>query len=239
MSYRFIRASGLAFVLALGLSACEEGNLTAPLPDEDFSANLALSFEQEASVAERAAQPDRAQALRDGAQAFRFGVRPSDIEVQIKNEKFIYKAIVVGRARTSRNGERVLVRSLLAWLPTDGGRPAALLKVTSRSDEGIFANPNANDRVADVPGLARGLWKDIVNQQAWVATAGSADMELEGTGAACPTPLPVELSLSCVLATWDIRINGNFEPVRTDGGEHLEIHTNEGGVNGVVITPTD
>ncbi len=239
MSYRFIRASGLALVLALGLGACEEGNLTAPLAEEDLSANLALSFEQEASVADRQAQPDRAQALRDGAQAFRFGVRPSDIEVKIKNEKFIYKAIVVGRFRSARSGERVLVRSLLAWLPATGGRPAALLKVTSRSDQGIFANPNASDRVADMPGVARGLWKDIVNQQAWVATAGSADMELEGTGAACPTPLPVELSLSCVLATWAIRINGNFEPVRTDGGEHLEIHTNEDGVRGVVITPTD
>jgi hypothetical protein len=81
------------------------------------------------------------------------------------------------------------------------------------------------------------MWKDIANQMTWVATAGSADMELIETGDACPVQPPADLGLSCVLASWDIRINGNSEPL-PDGGEHLEIHTNENAVNGVVLEPT-
>jgi len=73
-----------------------------------------------------------------------------------------------------------------------------------------------------------------------VATAGSADLELAGTGGACPTQLPAAV-LRCVLATFEIRINGAFQLLGTGGpeGPPIEIHTNADRVHGVVIKPAN
>lgn len=74
-----------------------------------------------------------------------------------------------------------------------------------------------------------------------LATAGSADMVLAGTARPCPIQPVTESPLECVLAWYDIRINGNFElrsrGGQSGGGEHLEIRTNADGVNGVVVAP--
>jgi hypothetical protein len=79
-----------------------------------------------------------------------------------------------------------------------------------------------------------------VYREIWVATAGSAELELAGTGSACPAQLPVP-ALRCVLAAFDIRINGSFQLLGTGGpdGPPFEIHTNADGVHGVVIKPAN
>jgi hypothetical protein len=179
---------------------------------------------------------ERAAALRDGAAALRGGIRPSRIEVKIQNETYEYLAIVVGTIRRAAGDERVLVRHLVAWT---GRRPTALLQVTSKSEQALFGHPGGNGN-GNEPDGARGLWKDLVNREIWVATAGSADLELAGTGGACPTQLPVA-ALRCVLAAFDIRVNGSFQLLGTGGpdGQPVEIHTNADGVHGVVIKPAN
>ncbi|HSE54035.1 MAG TPA: hypothetical protein VLB00_17735, partial [Gemmatimonadales bacterium] len=64
--------------------------------------------------------------------------------------------------------------------------------------------------------------------------------ELAGTGGACPAQLPAA-ALRCVLAAFDIRINGSFQLLGTGGpdGQPVEIHTNADGVHGVVIKPAN
>ncbi len=136
MIFRPFRPLALMLGLALATAGCEDVNIgTNPEPEAQAAVapEVSLAFQQEAAAAASAGDTERADALQDGIRAFRFGIQPSDIEVKIKNEKFNYKAIVVGRVRLDRNGDRVLVRVLLAW---DGNRPAAVLHVAQKTDYG-------------------------------------------------------------------------------------------------------
>ncbi|HSE50598.1 MAG TPA: hypothetical protein VLB00_00290 [Gemmatimonadales bacterium] len=220
---------------ALIAGACQEGPPTAPA-ETDPELQAAIAAAGDAAV--QSGDTERAAALREGAQALRGGIRPSRIEVKIQNETYEYLAIVVGTVRRAGGGERVLVRHLVAWT----GRPAAaLLQVTSKSDHALFGHPGGNGNGnGNDPDAARGLWKNLVDREIWVATAGSADLELAGTGGACPVQLAAA-ALRCVLASFDIRINGSFQLLGTGGpdGPPVEIHTNADGVHGVVIKPAN
>ncbi len=210
------------FAVALIAGGCREGSPTAPA-EADLELQAALTAAEGAAV--EGGDADRAAALRHGAEALRWGIRPSVIEVTIRDETTRYAAIVVGLVRRGAGGEGVLVRHLVAWT---GRPPTAMLQVTSASDQALFAS------------TARGHWKDFVNRDVWVATAGSADLELAGTGGACPTQ-PPSAALRCVLASFDIRINGSFQlllPVGPDGPP-IAIHTSAAGVHGVVIKPVN
>ena len=232
MSCRSLRSFAL---LAAGLfaAACQEGTPTAPVQAD---LELQAAFTAAADAAVRSGDPERAEALSHGARALRWGIRPSRIEVKIQNETYEYLAIMVGVLRRGRDGEEVLVRSLVAWT---GRPPTALLQVISKTEQALFGHQD-NGNGNGGPGAARGQWKDLANRELWVATAGSADLELVGTGGACPVQ-PTDAALRCVLASYDIRINGNFQLVGTDGpgGSPVEIHTNAYGVNGVVIRPAE
>ncbi len=229
MSCRALRSVTL---LAAGwlAAACQEGTPTTPV-EADVSVATALGAAGD--VAAQGGDTERAEALRDAANAVRLGIRPSQIDVKIKNEKFTYLALVIGRERRSTSGERRLIRTLVAWT----GRPtSALLHVIQATDHGLFGgNGNGSD---NGPGGARGQWKNLVAQELWVATAGSSDIELKGTGGSCPNPL-ADATLRCVLAKWDVRVNGNFQLGGDAGpdGNPIEIHTNADAVNGVVIKP--
>ena len=212
--------------------ACQESSPTMPA-EADLGLQSALTVDVEAAV--RSGDPERAEALRQAATALRWGIRPSRIEVKIQNEQVTYLAIVVGVTRRGSDGSSVLVRSLVAWT---GRPPTALFHVISASEQALFGPPQGNGNGG--PDDARGQWKDLVNHQLWVATAGSADLELAATGNACPIQ-PTDVRLRCVLATFDIRINGSFQLVGSGGpdGAPIEIHTNADGVHGVVIKPAD
>jgi len=229
MSCRVLRSVTL---LAAGwlAAACQEGAPTTPV-EADLGAQAAIGAAGE--LAAQGGDNERAEALRDAANAIRLGIRPSQIEVKIKNEKFSYLAIVIGRERRSASGDAVLIRSLVAWT----GRPTtALLHVSSKTDHALFGGGSSSD---NGPGGARGQWKDLANSALWVATAGSADLELKSSGGACPIQPTAGAALRCVLAKWDVRVNGGFQLVGDDGpdGNPIEIHTNADGVNGVVISP--
>lgn len=232
MKYSSFRPLALMLGLALVTTGCEDVKLGTSPEDEAvaLSPEIELAFQMEAAAAAAAGDTERADAVRDGVRAMRFGIQPSEIEVKIKNETFTYKAIVVGRVFLNRNGERVLVRALLAW---DGNRPAAVLHVAQKTDKGLFGGGPAGN--SDVGG-ARGRWNDRATQQIWMATAGSSDIELLGTGHSCPIQPPEALALSCVVGTWDVRVNGKFE-LMPDLAEQVQIHTNTS-VIGVVLSPT-
>lgn len=232
MFKRFPRVAML-LGLTLAATACDDMKVTGPAPEAEAQAiaspEVQFAFETEASTAAARGDGERADALRDGIRALRFGVQPSEIEVKIKNETFTYKAIVVGRVY-QRGDERILVRVLLAW---DGNRPPAVLHVAQKEDKALFAkSPNGNSDV----GGARGRWTNRAAQQTWMATSGSSDIELIGTGHACPST--TDLALNCVVATWDLRINGKFE-LLPDLNENLQIHTNSSGVIGVVLSRSE
>ncbi len=220
---------------AMLAGACQEGAITEPEAGADLA--LAAAVEAAGDAAVQAGDTERADALRHGAHALRWGIRPSRIEVQIHNETFEYLAIVVGVVR-ERGGERFLVRQLVAW---DGRPPKALLNVTSKSEQALFGHPGDNGQGNnDTPGAARGIWRDLANHEVWVATAGSAELELLGTGGDCPRQ-PAAIALRCALAAWDVRVNGTFQLIGEGGpgGQPVQIHTSADGVRGVVIKPAN
>ena len=67
--------------------------------------------------------------------------------------------------------------------------------------------------------------------------AGSADLELVNTGNRCAVQ-PAN-GKHCWLASYDVRINGNFQLQGSGGpdGSPIEIHTNSDGVHGIVLKP--
>ncbi len=210
------------FAAALIAGGCREGSPTASA-EGDLELQAALTSAEGAAVV--AGDVDRAEAIRHAAGAIRWGLRPSVIEVTVRDQTTRYAAIVVGLIRRGENGEAVMIRHLVAWT----GRPlTALLQVTSARDEALFGS------------TARGHWNDLVNHNIWAATAGSADLELAGSGSACPTQ-PQDATLRCELASFDIRIEGSFQLLLAEGpgGPPIGIHTSAAGVHGVVIKPAN
>lgn len=205
---------------ALVAGGCREGAPTASA-EADLELQAALTSDETAAV--QAADPDRAEAIRQGASAIRWGIRPSVIEVTVHDQTSRYSAIVVGLVRRGPNGERLLIRHLVAWT---GQRPTALLQVTSKTDEAVFGT------------TARGHWNDLVSHDLWVATSGPANLGLAATGTACPVQ-PAAADLHCLLASFDIRIEGGFQLLRPAGpeGDPIAIHTTADGVHGFVIEP--
>ena len=232
------RAVGSFSFLALALlaSACQDGAApVTPSEPDQVSLEVQAAVEQAGLEAELSGDADRADVLRHGVRALRWGIRPTEIEVKIHNETFTYLAIVVGRVH-QRGDQRILVRSLVAWK----GRPlAALLNVTSASDHALFGHPG-NGNGNGGPDGARGQWKNLSAHELWVATAGTVDIELLNIGDACPMQ-PAAIGLRCVLARWDVKVNGNFQLMGQDGpgGSPIEIHTNPDGVVGVVLKPAE
>jgi hypothetical protein len=223
-------------LLAAGLlvAACQDDIPTGPV---EAQLGLEAVIAEAGATAVQSGDTDRAEALRQGASALRWGIRPSRIDVKIKNETYHYLAIVVGVVHRNADGERVLVRSLLAWT---GRRPVALLQVTSASEQALFGQPDEGNGGGDGPGGARGHWKDLAHRELWVATAGSADLSLASTGRACPVQ-PHDAARQCVLASFDLRVNGIFQLSGNGGpgGQPIEIHTESDGVRGVVIKPAE
>jgi hypothetical protein len=219
MSGKSLGTLGL-FAAVLIAGGCREGSPTATA-EGDLELQAALTSEEGAAVVE--GDVDRAEAVRQAAGAVRWGLRPSVIEVTVRDQTTRYLALVVGLVRRGEGGEPVMIRHLVAWT---GRPPTALLQVTSKTDQAVLGT------------TARGHWRDFVNRDLWVATSGPADLRLAGTGAACPTQ-PASADLRCVLATFDIRVEGSFQLLLPAGpdGPPIAIHTSAAGVHGLVIKP--
>ncbi len=235
-SSRWLLYLGLGAAL-VALAGCD----SAPAaPEEDpADAGLELALEQMAAEANSAGDGDAAIAFNDGLSALRFGVRPSEIGVQIDGELVRYQALLVGIAVRQHDGRELMRRSLIAW--TGEPRPTAILHASSFSDEAQFGYPADLATRADPVGRARGTWLDLVRGHRFVATSGPVAMVLGGTGEPCPA-VPADAPLLCVTARWDIRLEGTFHllPSRdarqADDGIRMVIGTSADGVSGVVLS---
>jgi hypothetical protein len=227
--------------LALGaaliaLAACDASPAG---PEDSDAAELEITLEQMAAEANSAGDPDAAAAFTDGLNGVRFGVRPTEIAVQVGDEVVRYQALVVG-VSVRHDGTRELVRrSLIAW--TGQPRPSAMLHATSFSDEAEFSYPSDLATRADADGRARGTWADLVRHHRYVATSGPVTMVVQGTGELCPS-VPASAEFNCATARWDVRLEGVFKPLpRRDSrvagdGASLVIGASADGMNGVVLS---
>jgi len=229
MSCRSLRS--LAPLLAAAVATACEGALTSTA---ELDLGITSAIAEAEVAASLAGDVERADALRHGAAALRWGVRPSTIEVAIEGETVRYLALVVGVERTTPSGDRMLIRSLVAWT---GRPPTAMLEVTSASDLGVFGPPATSADVATRPGGARGRWKNLLNHELWLATSGEAGLELVETGEACPKQ-PDNPALRCALAFWNVRLDGGFQQHGLLGpsGPTVPIAASANAVHGVVIS---
>ena len=220
---------------ALTLAACEEGVDLGVEPTED--AQIELALEQMVAEANSAGDADAAASFSDGLVAIRLGARPTEIGVSIDGELVRYQAVVTGIVR-ARGSALVMHRSLVAW--TGQPRVTAVLQVSSFTDQAVFGFP-ARLTTTDVVGRARGTWADLERGHRFVATDGSAALQVASQGDPCPNQ-PNDSSLRCVLARWNIRVDGDFhlllrrDDAEADQGRRLEIKTAEDGVSGIVVT---
>ena len=226
-------AVAAALLVATGCDSNPSG------PADSETAELELALEEMAAEANGAGDPDAALAFNDGLSGVRFGVRPTEISVQVGDEVVRYKALVVG-VLVRHDGTRELVRrSLIAW--TGERRPTAILHDTSFSDEAEFSFPSDLATRADVDGLARGSWMNLVRGHRYVATSGPVSIVADATDEECPS-VPAAAPFNCVKASWDIRLEGAFKPLpRRDARQAsdvpaLMISTSADDVNGVVLS---
>jgi hypothetical protein len=83
-------------------------------------------------------------------------------------------------------------------------------------------------------------WKDLVNDQFWVATSGKAGIKLESIGETCPK-LSTRGNVTCNAAEFGVLLNGVFHPLvrnqraNVDRSRALDIGTRSAGVNGAVL----
>ena len=227
MTPRPTRFLGTLAVLALA-AGCADG----PTEPAAHDADLAASFDLMAADARSSGDVDAASAFEGGALAIRAGLTPSEIKVSIDGSEVPHKAMVFAVARSGPAGPRVLVRSLLAW---SGSNPReTILKVMLLGNEAEFGPPNQM-----VPmGLARGWFGDLVAQARFLATGGSAGIQVAVLGAPCGPAAPDRPEIRCRRARFDVQVNGEFDtrPLTTSTDE-LEIAVNAEGVAGIIVAP--
>ena len=231
-SYSFL-GLGAALVVLSGCDSSPAG------PEDSETAELEVVLQQMAAEANSAGDADAALAFNDGLSGVRFGVRPTEISVQIGDEAVRYRALVVGVAVRNDGSRQLVRRSLVAW--TGKPRPSAILHATSFSDEAEFSFPTDLATRGDVEGRARGTWADLAHGRRYVATSGPVGIVVQETGEKCPN-LPPSAQANCVTAQWNIRLEGVFKllPRRdaraASNTEPLVIGASADGVNGVVLS---
>lgn len=227
MTHRSTRFLGAVAALALA-SGCADG----PAEPTSHDADLAASFDLMAAEARSSGDVDAASAFEGGALAIRAGLTPSEITVVIDGEAKTHKAVVHAVARSGPAGPRVLMRSLLAW---SGSNPReTILKVMLLADEAEFGHPSQM-----VPqGRARGWFGDLVAQARFLATDGSAAIQVAAIGAPCGPAAPDRPEIRCRRARFDVQVDGEFSklPIATSVDD-LEIAVDAEGVVGIIVAP--
>lgn len=231
MSARTVRLFG---TLALfGLAAGCSDSPTEPL---DHDADLAASLDAMAAEANQNGDADAATAFSGGALAVRAGVQPSEISILINDEAVTHKALVFAVARGGPQGQQVLMRSLIAWSGTEVRE--TILDVLLLADQAQFGHPSQM-----VPqGRARGWFADLVERVRYLATGGSAGIQVAELGAPCGRAAPDNPSIRCRKARFDVQVDGDFHR-RAPGDPaespetRLTIETDATGVAGIIVAP--
>ncbi len=227
MTHLSTRFLGTLAVLALA-AGCADG----PTEPAAHDADLAASFDLMAAEARSSGDADAVSAFEGGALAIRAGLIPSEITVFIDGEPKTHKAVVHAVVRGGPAGPQVLMRSLLAW---SGANPReTIIKVMLLANEAEFGHPSQM-----VPqGRARGWFGDLVAQARFLATDGSAGIQVAAIGAPCGPAAPDRPEIRCRRARFDVQVDGEFSklPIATSTDE-LEISVDAKGVAGIIVAP--
>lgn len=220
------------FVGALAVLALATGCADGPTEPAQHDSDLAASLDLMASEARASGDTDAAAAFEGGALAIRAGLTPSEITVFVDGEAKPHKAVVHGVVRGGPGGAQILMRSLLAWSATNPRE--TMLKVMLLADEAEFGLPNQF-----VPlGRARGWFGDLVAQARYLATSGSAGIQVAFIGGPCGAAAPDRPEIRCRRARFDVQVDGRFSrmPATTEA-ESKQIEADAEGVVGIIVAP--
>jgi hypothetical protein len=227
MTRHSTRFLGTLAALAL-VTGCADG----PTEPAAHDAELAASLDLMASEARAAGDADAAAAFEGGATSIRAGLTPSEITVFVDGQAKPHKAVVHGVVRGGPGGQQILMRSLLAWSATNPRE--TMLKVMLLADEAEFGLPPQM-----VPlGRARGWFGDLVAQARYLATSGSAEIEVAFLGGPCGPAAPDRPEIRCRRARFDVEVDGRFSRVPvTPASESKQIAVDAEGVVGIIVAP--
>jgi hypothetical protein len=218
---------GLLFA-AMCAVACDK----APTTPQSIDVPFAASLDQAAARAASSGDATSAGQFTTAAAALRFGIQPSDIMVAVHGEYTRYHALVVGVVEKLAAGDTAIRRSLVAWAGDE--RTIATLNVSTLGDVGSFSSPS--EPASDPRSRAEGTWVDLVRDSRWIATTGTAQLTIAGIRSDCPSPRFGDLR--CVVATYDVFIDGLFRLNGATPDEQkpaVRIQTDARGVNGVLL----
>lgn len=220
--------------MALFIGACADETV---LPTDQTE--LATVFDELATEATARGDRDEGGAFSEAALAIRLGIRPTEIGVTIGGEARRYLAF----AHVVRNGDdtRPLpsIRSVVAYRrQSTGRRPAEVLYLATNQDSTLFRLP-----VLPKPtdgDFAVASWKDLINRQFWVATAGKGGIRLLRSGDPCPK-VNSGRRVTCTVGEFGVLVDGEFNALidnqrgNIDRSRTLKIGTRATGVNGAVL----
>lgn len=237
MLHRLHRGMSAVAVAAV-IAACA-GDSAAPAADQDVE--LAATFDALSGEANGRGDADESAAFSGAAMAVRLGIRPTEIAVNVGGDSRRYLAFVHVVRHGQRDGILPALRTMVAYRTVaDSRRPAEVLYMATAGDSVVVSLPSLTDIRPSADAFAVASWKDLVNQQFWVATAGKAGIKLQSTGEACPK-LPSNGRVTCNVAEFGVLLDGEFHPLirnqrgNVDRSRSLAIGTRSGGVNGAVL----
>lgn len=211
----------------------------ATTPNGDETIDLAATFDGLSSEANGRGDGDESAAFSGAAMAVRLGIRPTEIPVTIRGDSRRYLAFVHVIRHGQRDGNRPALRTMVAYRRGEERRPLEVLYLATTADSVGLEAPGGQERGGERP-FAVASWKDLVNRQFWVATAGRAGIRLESTGDACPKPRP-SATVTCTVAEFGVVLDGEFHPLinnqrgQIDRTQSVGIGTRAGDVNGAVV----
>lgn len=238
MFARTIRPLGALALVGL-IAGCSD----SPVAPLDYDADLLETFETMALNANRDGDADGAAAFSSGALAIRNGVRPTDIVVLVDGAPVPHKALVAAVVRENASvagGQPILMRSLMAW---SGAHPVqTMLEVSLLADQATFGPPSALTAQLLNATRARGWFADLVAKVRYLATGGTAGIQVAEIGSACERPLAHRPALRCYKARFNVQVDGEFH--RRNLGDplvsaetRLTIEVDAEGVGGVIVAP--
>jgi hypothetical protein len=234
MLHRSLGSAG-ALLAALTIAACST-DTAGPDPSEDELVTTLDALTQEAN---QEGDVDASAAFSSAAQAARFGIRPTPIEVTFDDRSERYLAFVHVVTHAARDGRPIRLRTMVAY--QGERRPERVLYVASLGDSGALGRPTVSlDRRQEQLQHAWASWKDLVNRQIWVGTAGKAGIHEQEIGGACPKPPPVA-NVQCTLGKFAVMLDGEFHRLTGDARDQIDparrmtIATRAGDVNGAVL----
>jgi len=206
-------------------------------PNADDAIDLATTFDGLAAEANGRGDGDEGAAFSGAAMAVRLGIRPTEIGVTIRGDLRRYLAFVHVIRHGQRDGNRPPLRTMVAYRPGENRRPLEVLYLATTGDSVALELPTAAGRGES---FAIASWKDLVNQQFWVATSGKAGIRLTSTGEACPKP-ERSTNVTCNVAEFSVLVDGVFHALidnqrgRIDRNRSVGIGSRASGVNGAVL----